>query len=364
MKLTKQSIFVLIIFCISGLLLEGGVRLFSAIWFPKMMILDDQLGWRHAASVSKVFTNEDGTKALVVQNKYGHRGSEHGEKKDSGKVRIMFLGDSFTEGSQVNEEELFTTIIERANPQWEVINAGVGGYGTVQEYLYLMNEGLRFNPDLVVLMVYENDFSDNCLSYSPSMGPRPYAEWRNGGLHMVQDLDWKSFRRFGLPVPLQDFLHASSYVYYFLNTRIYQVIRSAALRDIEWQDLRRTNACAKYDILASLVRKMRVKLQDVGSNLILVAIPSSKDVATGFSKSSNEVLQLCVKENLQCFSLLDVFLESLKNGEKAYFGIDIHWTKGGHLIAARAIEDDIKAVWPTVSALKSAKSNVSIQSGL
>lgn len=354
MSLLKQALFVLIIFCFSGLLLEGGLRLFSAIWYPKMMVLDEQLGWRHARNVSKVFTNEDGTKALVVQNGNGHRGSEYGDNKSEGKMRIMFLGDSFTEGSQVNEEELFTTILERANPNWEVINVGVGGYGTVQEYLYLMNEGLRFNSDLVVLMVYENDFSDNCLSYSPSMGPRPYAEWRSGGVHIEKRLDWKSFRQFGLPIPFQDFLHSNSYVYYFLNTRIYQAIQAATLKQIERQDLRHTDGCAKYEIFADLVREMRVKLRDAGSELMLVTIPTAHDVAAGSSKSSSQVLELCGKENLQCLGLLDDYVESLKNGGEDYFAVDIHWTKTGHQIAARAVERFMKSAWTPIPEMKPA----------
>ena len=36
------------------------------------------------------------------------------------------------------------------------------------------------DPDAVVLMFYDNDLIDNCLSYSPGLGPRPYAVWRGG----------------------------------------------------------------------------------------------------------------------------------------------------------------------------------------
>lgn len=338
-SLLKRALFVLIIFCFSGLLLEGGLRLFSAIWYPKMMILDEQLGWRHARNVSKVFTNEDGTKALVVQNGNGHRGTEYGARRSKEKIRIMFLGDSFTEGSQVNEEELFTTILERANPNWEVINAGVGGYGTVQEYLYLMNEGLHFNSDLVVLMVYENDFSDNCLSYSPSMGPRPYADWRNGQLHLIEDLDWAKFRRFGLPIPFQRFLHANSYLYYFINTRIFQVMRGEPLRELEKYDLRNTDACAKSGILAEIVRRMHLLLRGTGSDLVLVAIPTFRDVTSGASKSASWVLEICTQENLRCLSLVEYLVQAAAAGERPYFDVDIHWTRKGHEIAARAIEE-------------------------
>src|SRR5262245_15424435 len=113
-----------------------------------MMILDDRLGWRHAQNVSKTCTNEDSEYVPVRQNANGHRGRYYGLVKPTGKYRILVLGDSFTEGVQVKEEELFSARLEKLDDELEVMNAGVGGYGTVQEYLYLTKEGLRFHPDL------------------------------------------------------------------------------------------------------------------------------------------------------------------------------------------------------------------------
>jgi hypothetical protein len=83
----------------------------------------------------------------------------------------------FSERVHVRDEELFSFDLEEINSNVEVINAGVGGYGMVQEYLYLTGEGLAFRPDIVLLLFYENDLSDNCLSYYPAFGPRPYAVW-------------------------------------------------------------------------------------------------------------------------------------------------------------------------------------------
>lgn len=46
---------------------------------------------------------------------------------------MLVLGDSFTEAIQVGEVDLFTSQLEVLHPNVEVLNAGVGGYGTVQE---------------------------------------------------------------------------------------------------------------------------------------------------------------------------------------------------------------------------------------
>ena len=47
----------------------------------------------------------------------------------------------------------------------EVINLGVGGYGTLQEYLVFQEFGQKFEPDLVLLGFYiRNDVQNNSLA--------------------------------------------------------------------------------------------------------------------------------------------------------------------------------------------------------
>ena len=129
------------------LLLEGATRAYSAIAFPMMRVPDAALGWRHAADREKAFVNEHGESNLTVQNANGHRGTYYSSTRTPGKFRVLVLGDSFTEGSQVAEDQLFTAHLEAARSDWEVLNTGVGSYGTVQQYLYLVSEGLDFRPD-------------------------------------------------------------------------------------------------------------------------------------------------------------------------------------------------------------------------
>src|SRR5437879_5430634 len=108
------------------LMLEGGLRVYSEFVFPKMMVIDEKLGWRHAADVSRTFVNEHGEKVLVSQNAFGHRGKHRATQNPSGLFRILALGDSFTEGVQVDENDVFTNQLELADPHLEVLNAGVG----------------------------------------------------------------------------------------------------------------------------------------------------------------------------------------------------------------------------------------------
>jgi hypothetical protein len=75
--------------------------------------------------------------------------------------RIAFLGDSFTWGMAVREEERFSAVIEARRPGWDTLNFGIPGYGTDQSLLAWRHVAARIRPRLAVLTVYQNDYGDN-----------------------------------------------------------------------------------------------------------------------------------------------------------------------------------------------------------
>ncbi len=75
------------------------------------------------------------------------------------KVDWLVLGDSFTQGAQVEFEDLYSTKLNGRFPDKIVINAGVSGMGIAHEYNYFVDEGRTHQPDLVILQVGSfNDF--------------------------------------------------------------------------------------------------------------------------------------------------------------------------------------------------------------
>ena len=92
----------------------------------------------------------------------GFRSPEVAVPKPAGTKRVLLLGDSVTWGAGVREEETFARRLERslgaelACPV-EVVNTGVSGYGTIEELDVLEQEGLAFEPDVVVVYHVEND---------------------------------------------------------------------------------------------------------------------------------------------------------------------------------------------------------------
>jgi hypothetical protein len=85
--------------------------------------------------------------------------------KPADTLRVLSLGDSHTQGYEVRQEATFSAVLERylngRGVKAEVLNAGVSGFSTAEELAFLENEGYKYEPDVVVLGFYANDFEDN-----------------------------------------------------------------------------------------------------------------------------------------------------------------------------------------------------------
>lgn len=101
----------------------------------------------------------------VTTNSHTLRDREYSVAKPPGVYRIVMLGDSTTFGWGVKESETVAKILEmRLNQMsvppyrsFEVLNAGVGNYDTVQEYNHYLTYDREFHPDLVVIEYFIND---------------------------------------------------------------------------------------------------------------------------------------------------------------------------------------------------------------
>ena len=71
----------------------------------------------------------------------------------------LVLGDSFTQGAQVEFEDLYSTKLNLRFPDKVVVNAGISGMGIAHEYRYFADKGRRLTPSLVILQLGSfNDF--------------------------------------------------------------------------------------------------------------------------------------------------------------------------------------------------------------
>ena len=119
---------------------------------------DELLGFSLKPHASCWRQNRDFKVAYQI-NSLGLRDREVSEEKPAGVKRILLIGDSFTEGTGVPIEATFGRKLENFL-KFEIINAGVSGYSTLHEYLWLKNRGLNLQPDLVVINVNETDLGE------------------------------------------------------------------------------------------------------------------------------------------------------------------------------------------------------------
>ena len=117
--------------------------------------------YKHQSPDFKVImrTNSKGIRSYV----------EYPYEKPEGTKRIVVLGDSFGMGYEVELEDTFTQVMrqelmEGLGQNVEVINLSVSGYGTAEQLLMLQNEGVKYEPDLILVTWHDTDPDDNIRS--------------------------------------------------------------------------------------------------------------------------------------------------------------------------------------------------------
>ena len=87
------------------------------------------------------------------------RGRDVSVIKPEGVKRIIFLGDSFTMGVKLNDSQIFDYLLEEDfNGEVEALNFGRAGYDAKSEIDLFFEQGLKYNPDLIIIFPYPNDW--------------------------------------------------------------------------------------------------------------------------------------------------------------------------------------------------------------
>jgi lysophospholipase L1-like esterase len=139
------------------LLLDLGLR---PLVEPKTRLFepDPELGWRPRPGA----VGEWGHVPVEINAK-GLRGPEVDWEKPEGVFRVLYLGDSVTFGFGIERvEDTFPyrvggsleRLLERPV---ETVNSGAGGWSPWQQHAYLLRDGLRYQPDLIVVGFVLND---------------------------------------------------------------------------------------------------------------------------------------------------------------------------------------------------------------
>jgi hypothetical protein len=170
--------------------------------------------------------------------------------KRPGVTRVMVFGDSFAFGDEFPIEDSFPyqmeQLLRKMDParHWEVVNAGVPGYDSIQEDTYVRETALALSADIVVLEYTMNDADD----YRPPrfVGVRASVQ------------------------PLVDWMRANSYLYNLLYVdvlRIRELLsgQGDGLGDVDWFE--------HYSDASPHYQAMRGALIDIDSYLGANGVP-------------------------------------------------------------------------------------------
>ena len=135
------------------------------------------------------------------KNKWGFRDRDFADEPTAGVYRIAVIGDSFTYGQGISEEERLTNILEKhlnnLQKRYEVINFGRSGAETVDEVKILKKTVLGISPDFILLQWFINDVNSELTKSPPSRAlfPNRLSSFLrcNFALYYLVNKGWQSF---------------------------------------------------------------------------------------------------------------------------------------------------------------------------
>ena len=261
-------------------------------------------------------------------------------EKPSGVKRIVVLGDSFGMGYGVNLESTFTSQMEKylrsERINCEVVNLSSSGHGNAEELIVLRNEGLKYDPDLVLLAWHSTDRGDNVRSNLFVLEQDRIVRKADSYLPAVE------VREFLFSFAVYRWLAGDCHLYNFFRDRtagivklkILPAVRSLSNRNItKPRVVSNTEAIPYTDRLAlALLKDIQRESLENGAKMLILSIPSRRS-RTEFVSS----FPACEgSEDFTVFCPIDIFKQ--QDGKMLYWERSHgHFTPLGCQIVGRGL---------------------------
>jgi hypothetical protein len=310
-------------------------------------------------------------------NPMGLRDPRQSYAKPPGTFRVLALGDSYVEAAQVQANDMMTARLEKmltaaTGRPVEVINGGVFGYGTAQEYLLLDEEGVKYQPDLVVLFfchcndIPNNNYRLELINGDLKRALKPYFDL---------DKDGGELRLIPPPPPsprtsLRERLRDASLLYNVIETGVvYKLELANPQEPFNGLDGLVDPTRGKYDakpsgewdrawrITDATIEKMRDRAASIGAPLAIVGIPEYRmfdkeywqkddnkrlvESKKGGPEAPIELLdEITRRLGVPHLDLYRVFQPKVEADGMFRYHVesDYHWTVEGNQVAAEAVE--------------------------
>lgn len=258
---------------------------------------------------------------VLNTNSKGLRGrTEYEYRRQPGKRRIVILGDSFTFGTDVSDEETYASILGSLLPNTEVLNLSVHAYGHDQMLLYLKEEGVKYQPDVVLLGFVWLDIYRSLWTFDSFAKPK--FELHCGGLRLTH-----------VPVPTPDSVLAREP--YRLKTLDLLLTLREKLRWSLGVNEKRARELTKA-ILSEMVATARA----IGAVPVIVYLPVADEVESLDQPPTEREQYLnsfCQEQRTPCLFLRPRLQEAIKEG--LTYDPRSHWNAEVHRIAAKGIRN-------------------------
>lgn len=272
-------------------------------------------GWKPVPDLDKAVF--DGMPPISTNSRGWRNLRDYDFDKPAGIRRIVVLGDSFTFGEQEQDEHIWPAVLEDALRDCQVVNLAVHGHGTDQQLLVLREEGLRYQPDVVVLGFFVHNVFRNVLRFRDYAKPR--FELNDGELHLS-----------GVPVPTPEqvleqgeYRKPASYALHWMTHRV----RRAAERV---QNERFTDEM--MDVTRALLADMNRLCTEHDAKLLVAIIPNPPKPAPQVEQA---VLDWSGKDGYQALPLRQPLLAAeQRDGKPTYY---LHFSRLGHVVTAQEV---------------------------
>jgi lysophospholipase L1-like esterase len=260
----------------------------------------------------------------------GLRGADPRPRRDN-TFRIVALGDSFTWGFGVTEEEAFPALLERSlahrhpDLDLQVLNAGVPGYGTIEALRFFASRLELLDPDLVVLtFLNENDFIEN---RDPALGRvRIEDGWLRSPIP-PRDQPWQTL----------DVIKSRSHAARLISERAGYLASRTGLVSVETTAPRITQEDARLAI--ELLGQIAQTAAARGAASIFMFVTGQGPVISEREASiaGSDAVAEAARRAGAGYVDLPPLLRARPDRFDLYYRRDGHWTAAGHMAAAEIL---------------------------
>ncbi len=301
---------------------------------------DDVLGWSGVPHGKEELVMKN-SKSLLRLNSLGFRDIEHTSAK---KPAIVFLGDSFTWGFEVEFEDMFVNMLRKKMPDVDVYNLAHRGYGTDQELLTFRRWDYRGDLRLVVLMFCENDFRNNSRTVEYEK-QKPMFELRDGVLTLTNvpvpsDEKWQQ-RKSGTreAVPLKERIMWALFRSHFLHDIYYRIELMQETPNAEIPQVKKADHPVmreSHSLTTQIISELNKEVQERGGRLVVVAIPSKEHLSNEEESTSYRTRVKTMCRDLK-IGYLDLWPYFKRAHARLYFRLDGHTNRSGNAVIMKAI---------------------------